>query len=596
MLADTESRVNLILTNGAGLPNVFGPAPVPGTGPLGQADRRGLFLDPLELYRNVTRSSGGILVDADKAGAADVLQMLDLAANNSKATILLAYDVGFPTFSYTFAVDQTVSQLEVVLTGAVTSAQLASPRGARFDLLLPPSAAEDARPSAALVRAVISSASLHVLQLDEPVGGDWRLDLASPDLYYPAHVAVRAVTNLDIRASVVVLADQGVTHPGMQVARGKLVTGNQGGPPPHVLLQLVSTDDQPFRDVDEVRLTDLAGAAIADLPYDMAPRWDAYLPLPAALLGLPAKLRVKGRARDGSRWEREALLRVTTSAVTLTAVRPEVGAARPGETGNIEFVLTNELQQPRTLQLHATDDMGYVQSLSDTELVLPPRQSRLVTLRYYVPPEARPGDAATVQLSAMVSTLEDGAAAHQTLTVLGQEEDSSAPTCTVQPGADVDCGDYLTEDDCEERLWSVDIVASDSGAGIHEVHVFPRNVGQLTTDSFVVGIQQMQATYRASCCHPKANITVVDRLGNIGTCVMDLGNVSFGPLLGSAGLVLAILIPILILILLIVALIFCLVRRRKHSKSTDLPTVDQQRRQERHRQLAEGADQPSGQT
>ena len=55
--------------------------------------------------------------------------------------------------------------------------------------------------------------------------------------------------------------------------------------------------------------------------------------------------------------------------------------------------------------------------------------------------------------------------------------------------------------------------------------MFPSEVGQLTTDQFAVGIQRLRARYSATCCHPKANITAVDRLGNIGTCTVDLGSV-----------------------------------------------------------------------
>ena len=46
-----------------------------------------------------------------------------------------------------------------------------------------------------------------------------------------------------------------------------------------------------------------------------------------------------------------------------------------------------------------------------------------------------------------------------------QEEDISAPTCTVLPGADVECGDNLSEDDCADRFWTVDIEAADTGSG-----------------------------------------------------------------------------------------------------------------------------------
>ena len=76
------------------------------------------------------------------------------------------------------------------MTGSVRSGQLVSPRGARFDLRARQNDG-DARPDARRVRTPVSSPGVTVIQLDDPVGGDWRLDLASPDFYYPANVAVR---------------------------------------------------------------------------------------------------------------------------------------------------------------------------------------------------------------------------------------------------------------------------------------------------------------------------------------------------------------------------------------------------------------------
>ncbi|XP_043228002.1 von Willebrand factor A domain-containing protein 7-like [Amphibalanus amphitrite] len=487
LAADAAARVNLILISSAR--GVFG-ASAAGRGPFGTAvgpaqigpltgpepisapadgltpQQRGRYeaqLYPIEVYKNVSKATGGLLLEVGANQVAEALQILDLAANNSKSTIFNRYDIGFPSFSSTFGIDQTVSQLEVTVTGSVTSGQLVSPRGRRFDLRSP-QVDDDARPDARRVRTAVSSSSVTVLQLDDPVGGDWRLDLTSPDFYYPANVAVRAITNLDIRCSVVYLADQGVTHPGMQVVRGKLVTGAQGGPLPHLLLQLISTDEQPFRSVDEVLVTDLTGKVVGQLRYDTGPLWDAYLPLEPRFIARPANIRVIGTARDGSRWVREAPLRTTLSSVRVEPVRPEASPARSGQSGDLQFQVTNEGRYQHTFSLQATDDLGYFQSLSQLTVTLAPRQSRTVTLRYYVPPSARAGDSATVLVSALTENREDGAAAHQTVTVLAQEEDVSAPTCTVLPGADVDCGDYLSEDDCDDRFWTVDFEVSDTGS------------------------------------------------------------------------------------------------------------------------------------
>ncbi|KAF0290139.1 hypothetical protein FJT64_011635 [Amphibalanus amphitrite] len=440
--------------------------------------------------------------------------------------------------------------------------------------------------------------------------GGWIL--TSPDFYYPANVAVRAITNLDIRCSVVYLADQGVTHPGMQVVRGKLVTGARSHE--SRLRRSPVCTPSPSQKADRYRtcccslsaqmsnrsallmrclVTDLAGKVVGQLRYDTGPLWDAYLPLEPRFISRPANIRVIGTARDGSRWVREAPLRTTLSSVRVEPVRPEASPARPGQSGDLQFQVTNEGRYQHTFSLHATDDLGYFQSLSQLSVTLAPRQSRTVTLRYYVPPSARAGDSATVLVSALTENREDGAAAHQTVTVLAQEEDVSAPTCTVLPGADVDCGDYLSEDDCDDRFWTVDFEVSDTGSGLQEVHVFPSEVGQLTSGQFAAGSPRLRGRYRASCCHPKANITAVDRLGNIGTCAVDLGNVSYGPVLSSTSLGLVIGGALLAFILLVLLVAFLVSRRRRSRDSRDLPTLEQQRRQERHRGLSDDDGQSS---
>ena len=63
---------------------------------------------------------------------------------------------------------------------------------------------------------------------------------------------------------------------------------------PHVLLQLISTDEQPFRSVDEVLVTDLtSGKVLGQLPYRTGPLWDAYLPLEPRFVSQPANIRVR---------------------------------------------------------------------------------------------------------------------------------------------------------------------------------------------------------------------------------------------------------------------------------------------------------------
>ncbi|KAF0290138.1 von Willebrand factor A domain-containing protein 7 [Amphibalanus amphitrite] len=132
LAADATARVNLILISST--QGVFG-ASAAGRGPSEGGYEAQLY--PIEVYKNVSKATGGLLLEVGSNQVAEALQILDLAANNSKSTIFNRYDIGFPSFSSTFGIDQTVSQLEVTVTGSVTSGQLVSPRGRRFDLRSP---------------------------------------------------------------------------------------------------------------------------------------------------------------------------------------------------------------------------------------------------------------------------------------------------------------------------------------------------------------------------------------------------------------------------------------------------------------------------
>ena len=104
-------QVNLILVSGAqGVFGVsaagrgpfgtaLGPAPVgPRAGPeplsapadgltQRQRTRYEAQLYPIEVYKNVSKSTGGLLIEVGSSQVAEALRVLDLAANNSKVSL-----------------------------------------------------------------------------------------------------------------------------------------------------------------------------------------------------------------------------------------------------------------------------------------------------------------------------------------------------------------------------------------------------------------------------------------------------------------------------------------------------------------------------
>ena len=104
---------------------MFGPAVVAGRGPFGPAAGPSEFgplsgaeprspaedgltprrrtryraqLYPLDVYRNVSQASGGLLLEVGSGEMAEALRVLDLAANNSKVSVT-KYFCNVPLFS-----------------------------------------------------------------------------------------------------------------------------------------------------------------------------------------------------------------------------------------------------------------------------------------------------------------------------------------------------------------------------------------------------------------------------------------------------------------------------------------------------------------
>ena len=115
--------MNLILVSAQG---VFGPAVVAGRGPFGPAAGPSKFgplsgaeprspaedgltprqrtryqaqLYPLEVYRNVSQASAGLLLEVGSGELAEALRILDLAANNSKVSVIKC-SRNVPTFFF----------------------------------------------------------------------------------------------------------------------------------------------------------------------------------------------------------------------------------------------------------------------------------------------------------------------------------------------------------------------------------------------------------------------------------------------------------------------------------------------------------------
>ncbi|TNN54197.1 von Willebrand factor A domain-containing protein 7 [Liparis tanakae] len=249
--------------------------------------------------------------------------------------------------------------------------------------------------------------------------------------------------------------------------------------------------------------------------------------------GVPAGgfvVRVRGedsgstsRATPGS-FQRQASTQIRTSSISVTTQFNNTNI-EPGSTVSVPFSVTtttNGLVNDSavgTFTVRANNDRSYASSSPSTVTIAAGdggKANGTVTLT--APASAASGTDVTLTIEAENTADSDINYTVLRLSVVAKVTDSTRPVCQV--GSSTMCPSSSSL--CTSSRWEFMANLTDgiNGTGIESVSIRQGN-GTLNTSTVAGagGENITVVTYNASCCAQKAELTAVDKVGNVGTCV-----------------------------------------------------------------------------
>ncbi|CAH4033132.1 unnamed protein product [Pieris brassicae] len=254
------------------------------------------------------------------------------------------------------------------------------------------------------------------------------------------------------------------------------------------------------------------------------------------------------------------------SGVVLTTLQVGLSSrlyGSPGDRFQLYFEVTNHREQRIRFNFEAKGELFLLNGIEPTSRDINAGETFTVIVNLLISANTQPGRD-LITFTAYAGTEQLSSSVYVYILASGQTiNDINAPevshnfqgSCILRQGSD-----------CAEYTWTTNVIARDPAAGLLRVTSSP--VGVFYDSNFIAGSrQQLQATYRATCCSPRVIINAVDALGNTNSYTIDISN--YLPPAAIAAIVLGVFLLIAIIALTIFLIYWC-VRRRKDIR--DLPT------------------------
>jgi hypothetical protein len=329
-------------------------------------------IDPV--YVRLATATGGQFFFLQSSEAASITKLADAVVRSNGVDLLSVGDTlaGAPK-TYSIPVDSTMSSLTVSLSG-VTSLEVRRPTGSVVS-----STDADA--------TFVPLSSGIIVRIASPVSGAWSATVSGSGIF-----------------SLLVAGESDLRFSSFRFTRLAGRPGHEGYFPIDGLPLAGQTStadavlDGPFTTA-QFELRNKAGAVVQVLALsridDEEFLGDVVVP------STPFIAYVTGTDASGKPYQRVLPGSIGPTTVKVTA--PDDQYLRPGQTTTYTFQVTN-LGPQDTFQITATDDQGYVQSVSPTTLTLKTNETAVVTVTLQPGTTAQPGTTDTLTVTAQSPT------------------------------------------------------------------------------------------------------------------------------------------------------------------------------------------------
>ncbi|XP_053703540.1 von Willebrand factor A domain-containing protein 7-like [Synchiropus splendidus] len=461
----------------------------------------------LEVYQQLSQVSGGQTVEVRTSELQTAANIIMETSNLSPVTLLQVSRSPGRTQEFSFQVDETVSNLRVFITGRSVTVTVTDPSGS----------SQVSGSSGSVISSSQTVGNFQSLKLNDAAGA-WKIKMESSN---PYTLKVLGQSDLDFLFDFV--QPSSGSFGGFDVLETRPLAGVNG-------TLLVSLTGSDVATLTEASLVESSGSAT--VPGTLALQDDgSYLVTLGRIPLDPFVVRVTGRVdgvstRASKVFQRQSPTNVRGSNLTITAEADAIIV--PGSPFTVPFIVMSS-GAAGNVTIRASNSRGY-DSTSPSSLLLDGGSNNgSVTLS--VPLNTPSGTDVTLVIEAQWPSGDDGNYITKQFTIVNTVTDFTPPVCQL----------ISLQTNCSLNVsaprWAVSVRVSDGddGTGVERVSLRQGN-GTLSTRLDPGDGNVTLADYQAACSDAEAELLLVDRVGNVGSCALNSRDGVAGANSGSAHL------------------------------------------------------------
>ncbi|XP_031712874.1 von Willebrand factor A domain-containing protein 7-like [Anarrhichthys ocellatus] len=445
-----------------------------------------------QLYRDLAQASGGLAIEVSKSELPVATSIITESSSSSLVTILQAARSPGKAENFTFTVDESVRNLTVYITGTFVTFTLISPSGV---------SQESAGTTGSLITASQSVGNFKTLKL-KTQPGLWEIKMVSTNPYIMKVIGESLIDFLfdflEVSQSPFGDLDVVDNRPRAGVNGSLIVTVT--GSDSTTVTEVILVESSGSREVTGIVEPQGGGSFLVHV--DMMPSVEFVV-------------RVKGQesVAPGAPlivFQRQSSTNFRASNLTVMADSERILV--PGTPFSVPFsVMTTGVGGNFTIR--ATNNRQF-NSTSPTNLFLETGSSADDTVTLSAPLNTPSGSDVTLNIEVEAPGGEDTNYVVLRFTIFNTVTDFTPPVCELL-SLQSNCSDI-----CSLSMWELSVQVTDGTEGTGVERVSLRQGNGTMTSSLAPGNENITlVSYISSCCSPEMELLVVDRVGNVGTCV-----------------------------------------------------------------------------
>ncbi|XP_030602893.1 von Willebrand factor A domain-containing protein 7-like [Archocentrus centrarchus] len=445
-----------------------------------------------QLYRELAQASGGQAIEVTKSELPQATAIVIDSSRSSLVTLLQTSRSPGRADTFSFIVDDSVTNPAVYITGKSISFTLISPTG---------ESQQSSDTTGSLITASQSVGNFWSLQLKKQVG-TWNMRMVSSN---PYTLKVIGQSPIDFVFNFVKTSQGPIS--GFDALQTRPSTGVNAS----LLMSLTGSNTAR---VTEVTLVGSSGSEVIAgvvVPQESGSFLVQVDKLPSEAFVVQVKGQDDSYTPKASSivFQRQSPISFRGSNLTINADSGSI--IEPGKPFSVPFTLvTNGTGGNFTIR--ATNSRGF-DLTSPTSIFLETGKTANGTVTLSVPLNTPSGTDFTLTIDTEAPESADSNYVVLRFSVLNTVTDFTPPACELlrlQSSCSVNCS---------LQMWELSVRVKDEagGTGVERVSLRQGN-GTLNTSLDPGNENITLVSYTASCCVPDIEILVVDRVGNVGTC------------------------------------------------------------------------------